>query len=378
MPGLIGQSLGRYTILELLGEGGMAAVYKARDTRLEREVAVKVIRLEAFPALQHERILKRFEREARALARLTHPNIVHINDYGEQDGTPYLVMDFLPGGTLKHRMGAHLTWQESIRLLIPVMRALQYAHAHGILHRDVKPSNILFTESGEPMLSDFGIAKLVESEETQTLTGTGAGIGTPEYMAPEQVRAEDVTPSADIWAFCAVLYELVVGDTPFHAPTHTAMLEHILEVEPTPITQLGHGDERLWAIIERGLAKDPAKRWASMGALGTALAAWLLERGEHHDVCGAPIELQWLKPRGGTGSAASDAEAAAEPAPSATATAPARSRPPSSTPEAVERAPSASPDGEAARGSRSPLVLVLVVLAAAGIIAAVCRYFGIF
>jgi serine/threonine protein kinase len=186
MPNLIGQSLGRYHILEQLGEGGMAIVYKAFDTRLERDVAVKVIRVDQFAPAALERILKRFEREARALARLTHPNIVHVNDYGEQDGIPYLVMDYLPGGTLQQLVGKPMPWPEAVKLLLPIAEALDYAHTQSIIHRDVKPSNILLTQRRQPMLTDFGIAKLLESEETHTLTGTGVGVGTPEYMAPEQ------------------------------------------------------------------------------------------------------------------------------------------------------------------------------------------------
>ena len=186
-PGTLLQN--RYRIVSLLGEGGMATVYKAYDTRLETEVAFKVIRTEQFAPAVLERVLRRFEREAKALARLTHPNIVKVTDYGEHEGAPFLVMEYLPGGTLKHllaeRAGRPLPWEEAVRLLLPIARALHFAHQEGFIHRDVKPSNILITRSGEPMLSDFGIAKLLESEET-TLTGTGVGVGTPEYMAPEQ------------------------------------------------------------------------------------------------------------------------------------------------------------------------------------------------
>ena len=146
MGNLIGQSIGRYHILEQLGEGGMATVYKAYDTRLERDVAVKVLRTELFAPSVFERILKRFEREAKALGKLSHPNIVNVHDYGEHDNQPYLVMEYLPGGTLKDKLGRPMPWQEAVRLLIPIAEALAYAHEHGILHRDVKPSNILLAE----------------------------------------------------------------------------------------------------------------------------------------------------------------------------------------------------------------------------------------
>ncbi|MCS6994889.1 MAG: serine/threonine protein kinase, partial [Anaerolineales bacterium] len=186
MTKLVGQSLGRYQIVEQLGQGGMSIVYKAYDTRLERDVAVKVLRTELFGQAVLERLQKRFEREAKALAKLSHPNIVKVHDFGEYEGQPYLVMEYLPGGTLKARLGKPMPWQEALRLLLPVARALDYAHEQHILHRDVKPSNILLTQKGEPMLTDFGIAKILDLEDGQTLTATGVGVGTPEYMSPEQ------------------------------------------------------------------------------------------------------------------------------------------------------------------------------------------------
>ena len=197
MTNLIGQSIGRYHILEQLGEGGMATVYKAFDTRLERNVAIKIIHLDQFTPAALEKLLKRFEREAKSLAQLLHPNIVHINDYGEHEGIPYLVMDYLPGGMLKDRMSQPITWQDATRFLLPVANALEYAHDHEIIHRDIKPANILLTEKGQPMVTDFGIAKLLKTEAGHTLTGTGVGIGTPEYMAPEQGLGKDVDGRAD-------------------------------------------------------------------------------------------------------------------------------------------------------------------------------------
>jgi serine/threonine protein kinase len=161
----------------------MAAVFKAYDSSLERYVAIKVIRTEIF---MDQEFLKRFQREARALAQLDHPYILKVLDYGEQDGMPYLVMPFAPGGTLKERMVSPWPYQEAARLLAPIARALECAHQQLIIHRDVKPANILFTPSGSPILSDFGIAKMLDIGESMQLTGTGMGIGTPDYMAPEQ------------------------------------------------------------------------------------------------------------------------------------------------------------------------------------------------
>jgi eukaryotic-like serine/threonine-protein kinase len=160
MKDLTGQSIGRYHIIEKLGEGGMAIVYKAYDTHLECEVAVKVIRTDQLAPSVLERALKRFEREAKAVAKLNHPNIVKVSDYGEFDGSPYLVMTYLSGGTLKSALKERgiLSWQEAIQVLIPIAEALGFAHAHGVIHRDVKPANILLSESHQPMLTDFGVA----------------------------------------------------------------------------------------------------------------------------------------------------------------------------------------------------------------------------
>jgi serine/threonine protein kinase len=275
MPNLVGQSLGRYNILEQIGEGGMATVYKAYDTHLERDVAIKIIRRKAFPEEQLERILKRFEREAKALARLTHPNIVPLIDYGEYEGAPYLVMIYLPGGALKQPPGTQMPWQEAVRILLPVAEALAYAHGHNVIHRDIKPSNILLTEKGQPLLADFGIAKIVGGDETATLTGTGAGVGTPGYMAPEQWTGHTV-PQSDIYSLGVVLYELVTGRKPYTGDTPAAILlkqatEPLLKPSqfapglPGPVEEL----------LQKALAREPMGRYADMAGLIGALEALL-------------------------------------------------------------------------------------------------------
>jgi serine/threonine protein kinase len=178
----IGQTVSRYHILERLGEGGMAEVYKAVDLNLDREVAIKFLRTDP---KNFEKSRKRFEVEAKALAKLDHPNIVRVLDYGDYEGRPYLVMEYIPGGNLKQRLGKPMPWKQASALLIPIAEALQYAHERKIIHRDVKPSNILLKADGTPMLSDFGVAKMLEMDETMDLTGTSVGVGTPYYMAPE-------------------------------------------------------------------------------------------------------------------------------------------------------------------------------------------------
>ena len=277
MASLNGQSIGRYHILESLGEGGMATVYKAYDTRLERNVAVKVIRTDQFAPALLAQVLKRFEREAKALARLTHPNIVHVNDYGEHDGIPYLVMDFLPGGTLKQSFkGEPMPWREAIKLLLPIAEALSYAHEHEILHRDVKPSNILLTDKGRPMLTDFGIAKILDLEEGQTLTATGVGIGTPEYMSPEQGLGRGVDARTDIYSLGIVLYELVTGRKPYTADTPMAVVDkHVHDPLPRP-SQVAPGlPEAIENLLLKMLAKNPDDRYPDMAAVVSAMEGLL-------------------------------------------------------------------------------------------------------
>ncbi len=278
MSDLVGKSLGRYHILEPLGEGGMAIVYKAYDMRLESEVAVKVIRIERLAPEILQRAMKRFEREAKALAQLTHPNLVKVLDYGEFENQPYLVMPYLPGGTLKQKMnGRPMPWQEAARLLIPIARALDYAHKRGMIHRDVKPSNILITESGEPMLTDFGVAKIIDEEATLDLTGTSAAVGTPEYMAPEQVTSKTVDQRADIYALGIVFYEMVTGRRPFQADTPMAVLfKHASEPLPRPKSFVPSLPDAVERILLKALAKQPADRYASMGEVAAALEALLM------------------------------------------------------------------------------------------------------
>jgi branched-chain amino acid transport system substrate-binding protein len=269
---LIGKFLGHYQILEQLGEGGMATVYKAFDTNLEREVAVKVIRREAFPPEQTDHLLKRFEREAKALAQLVHPNIVNVIDYGSQDGNPYLVMNFLPGGTLKGKLGKPMPWPEAVKLLLPIAEALDYAHSRNIIHRDVKPSNILLTQRGQPMLTDFGIAKILEAGEVTQLTATGVGVGTPDYMAPEQWTGT-VGPQTDIYSLGVVLYQIVTGRLPFIADTPAAVLiKHARDPLPSPKSIVPDLPDAIEQLLFKALAKEPENRFRDMGAFVEALS----------------------------------------------------------------------------------------------------------
>ena len=270
MSNLIGQYLGRYHILEQLGEGGMAVVCKAYDTRLERNVAVKVI----LPQKQHtEKFIKRFEREAKALASLSHPNIVKVIDYGEYESLPYLVMEYLPGGTLKQKLtGKPMNWQNAIQILLPIARALAYAHGHKIIHRDVKPSNILITDSDEPMLSDFGIAKIIEAEESLDLTGTGVGVGTPEYMSPEQAQGKHVDARSDVYSLGMVFYEMVTGRKPYQADTPMAVVWKLAsEPLPRPRSFVPGLPDPVDQILLKALAKHPEDRYQNIDKFAMAL-----------------------------------------------------------------------------------------------------------
>jgi len=266
MSGLIGQNFGRYQILERLGEGGMATVYKAYDTRLEREVAIKVIRREAFPPDEMEMLLKRFERESKSLGRLSHPNIVGVIDYGDFEGLPYLVMEYLSGGSLKDRLGNPMPWREAIQLILPIAYALDYVHDHSIINRDIKPSNILMTDKGQPMLTDFGLVKLFgEKEKDATnLTSSGTGLGTPDYMAPEQWTG-DPTVQSDLYSLGVVLYEMITGHRPYTADTPAGvLLKQATEALPLPKIYVPDLPRDVESVLLKVLAKSPADRYAGM------------------------------------------------------------------------------------------------------------------
>ncbi len=282
MDDLAGRNLGRYHVIEALGEGGMASVYKAFDSSLERNVAIKIIRSDKVEGTAQNEFLKRFQREARALAQLDHPYILKVLDYGEQEGTPYLVMPFVPGGTLKQKMGRPMPYREAAALLAPIAQALEYAHQLKIIHRDVKPANILISESNAPLLSDFGIAKIIESRESTQLTATGVGIGTPDYMAPEQWMGK-ADPRTDIYSLGVVFFQMVTGRLPFTADTPAAvLLKHVQDPLPRPGGLVPGLPEAVEQVIYKALAKQPEQRFQTMGDFANALSRLAQ---------GAPVQL---------------------------------------------------------------------------------------
>jgi formylglycine-generating enzyme required for sulfatase activity/serine/threonine protein kinase len=271
---LIGKTIGHYCILELVGEGGMATVYRARDANLKREVALKVLLQESRDPHKRERLSKRFQREALALAKLDHPNIVKVYDFGEFRGLFFLVMPFISGGSLENFLGKPVPWLQAVRLILPVVQALEHAHRQGIIHRDVKPSNILIAASGIPVLSDFGIARMVEDEGHSRLTSTGVGVGTPEYMSPEQVRGEEVDARSDLYSLGIVFYQLLTGRLPFSASTPMAVgIKHLNEPPPSARRFVPALPGEVEAVLERMLAKKPEARYPDMAELDKVLEA---------------------------------------------------------------------------------------------------------
>src|SRR3954449_4928617 len=246
-----------YDIVEELGRGGMAMVYRARDRQLEREVAVKVL---PFSLAFDAEFVERFQREARTAAQLEHPNIIPIYRVGRSDRVIYFVMKFLRGGSLSGILGHRkkLTPPEIRRLLLEAGSALGYAAQRGIVHRDIKPDNIMFDEFGQSLLTDFGIAKAASG---QKLTGTGMSIGTPHYMSPEQARAQPIDGRSDIYSLGIVAYQSLTGGVPYDGEDSFSIgYKHITEPIPTP--SLVTADERrLFEVIKRMLMKDPFDRY---------------------------------------------------------------------------------------------------------------------
>jgi serine/threonine-protein kinase len=271
MQDLTGKQIGRYKILKAIGEGGMASVYLAEDQILHRQVALKMIRTSEIPPSQLEKLLERFKREAEALARLSDdPGIVTVYDYGEYENTPFLVMAYMPGGTLKDLLGKPLDYRQAFKMLLPVAEALHLAHSHRIIHRDVKPSNLLVDRKGNLALADFGIAKALEVDG-QTLTGTGMGVGTPEYMAPEQWKGE-ATPQTDVYSLGVVLYEMVTGRRPFSAGTPSEVfLKQMTEAPARPRALVPGLPGAVEEVLDRAMAREPGARYADMGAFQAAL-----------------------------------------------------------------------------------------------------------
>lgn len=266
---MIGKMLGnRYQIMEKLGGGGMAIVYKGKDTYLNRLVTIKVLRPEF---TSDEDFIRRFRREAQAVASLSHPNIVNIHDVGQEDGVHYLVMEYVPGDNLKAiiKKRGPLAPEDAVRFAVQVCEALEHAHQNNIVHRDVKPHNILVTEEGRAKLTDFGIAL---EATAATITRTDTIMGSVHYLSPEQVRGETATPRSDIYAVGMLLYEMLTGQHPYSGDTPIAVaLKHVQET-PRPVNEVNPGvPGELAAVVMRAIEKDPQSRYQSAGELARHL-----------------------------------------------------------------------------------------------------------
>jgi serine/threonine-protein kinase len=251
--------IGKYHILELVGEGAMGVVYKAKDSVLDRMVAVKVMN---DAIARQDELRTRFLREAQAAASLQHPNVVSIYDLGEVDGHLYIAMEFVHGADLETLMETHepLSLQQKLDIIIDVLSGLSFAHKRGIVHRDIKPANIRIAEDGRAKLMDFGVAHLTSSQ----LTSTGASLGTPVYMSPEQITGGKATPATDVFAVGAVLYELLTGCKPFDSTTLQGLFYKILTEKPKPLHEAMPGlPSALDHIVEKAMAKDAPQRYQS-------------------------------------------------------------------------------------------------------------------
>ena len=271
MPFRPGENVGPYRIVEQLGQGGMATVFKAYHPALDRHVAIKAMH----PAfMQDPQFLARFEREARVVASLDHPNIVPIHDFSQQGGQPYLVMKFVEGQTLKAVLDSRsLTQAEILHAVKSVGAALSYAHQRGVLHRDIKPSNILLTAEGQVYLADFGLARIAEAGQS-SLSGDQL-LGTPHYISPEQARGErDLDQGTDIYSLGIVLYQLTVGRVPFNADTPFSIIhDHIYTPLPMPRQTQPEMSESLEIVLLKALAKDRRDRFATVEELVRAFEA---------------------------------------------------------------------------------------------------------
>ncbi|MEJ2722081.1 MAG: serine/threonine-protein kinase [bacterium] len=260
---MIGKTVLHYRILEKLGQGGMGVVYRAEDTKLKRDVALKFLPPNA---LANEEDKARFVHEAQAAATLHHPNICTVYEINEADDQTFISMAYLPGGSLSDKMrGGPRPVEEVLDIGIHAARGLKAAHAKGIVHRDIKPSNIMFSESGQVTIMDFGLAK---SKQQTHVTRLRTTVGTVAYMSPEQTRGDKVDFRTDIWSLGVILYEMAAGQRPFRGDYDEAVIYSILNEPPRPLDEIRPElDPNLIAIIEKAMTKDPSERYATIEEL---------------------------------------------------------------------------------------------------------------
>jgi predicted Ser/Thr protein kinase len=274
MSGTVPERIGRYEVLGELGQGAMGVVYKARDPQLERTVAIKTLRRDlGLPPEEYADLRKRFAQEATAAGRLNHPHIVTIHDVIDIGDVPYIVMEFLQGQSLGELIGGvPLPPARAVPLVVQVCEALDYAHAHGVVHRDIKPGNIMVLAGDVAKVSDFGIARIAGS----AVTRTGVVVGTPAYMAPEQLRGRVPDGRSDLFSLGVVLYEALAGRNPFQCEELTATLYQVVQVDPPPLSEKNSAiSAALARVTTRVLAKEPEQRYPTARALAEALTGAL-------------------------------------------------------------------------------------------------------
>jgi serine/threonine-protein kinase len=255
---------GRYRLQAKLGSGGMSTVYLARDITLDRDVAVKVMHREMSEQPDQ---LERFRQEARAVAKLSHPNVVAVIDAGEDGGYPYIVFEYVEGETLKQRIArvGALDTQEALAYAIEIARGLTVAHARKMVHRDIKPQNVLIDNEGRAKLTDFGISRQLEQDG---MTATGRVLGTTDYVAPEQAMGHAVDERSDVYSLGVVLYEMLVGQVPFHADSQVGVaMKHVNEELPDVQQRRPEVSAAAALVVERATAKDPSKRYQDVGEM---------------------------------------------------------------------------------------------------------------
>jgi serine/threonine protein kinase len=265
------EKIGKYEIKRQIGRGAMGAVFEAYDSVIERRVALKLLRVDVFEPNQMADVRARFKREAHSAGRLSHPHIVTIFDYGEHEGTPYIVMDFMSGKELSHHLdgGRRMPLGEVVRVMGQLLGALAYAHESGVVHRDIKPANIFVLHDGSLKVVDFGVARIEASE----LTDTGAMIGTPAYMSPEQFLGLPVDARSDIFSCGVILYQLLTGDKPFTGSV-TTIMQKVLRQDPVEPSALNPTLSHAWdAVVKRALAKKPDARYLSARQFSESIRA---------------------------------------------------------------------------------------------------------
>lgn len=380
------KQVGRYEIIEELGQGAMGAVYKARDPMMDRVVAVKTILASALTGPLAADYRERFFREARAAGRLAHPGIVTVYDVSEQDGTPFLVMELIEGRTLEKILGSgeRFDTERVMELGQQLAEALDYAHKGGVIHRDIKPANIMVTADGRPKITDFGVAKLTAAQ----VTTTGQLLGTPAFMAPEQFTGAPIDGRADLFALGVMLYWLATGDRPFTGETLMAMSYKIVHTEPVPPRKINPAIPRdLENVIMKCMEKDPAERYQNGEALardlrtmreGRALDTLNRERMEH-SIDKTALTAAPQPPEADAGEDSMDSAetvAVLQPRPRAGSGSPAGIRAGATAPRGTVAAPQqtvSAPAPEAEHSKRRMLLMIAAIVIVALLVAAVLK-----